>query len=185
MGFISAVLLLSSALTAHGLGAGTRATLPTGRIAPCSRTSSVVMAEKPTYSSRVKMTVETRTPFRQGRIFFVFPSTIAAASIGLYVAITRLAAGLGGFRDDLVPLNDAGNVAVNLGVVAAAVYFLRKDLQSRDVDLEKVASQIAKSKASKKKKRGADGETAGAADSPLTAGTVEMSEAESPPAADS
>ena len=181
---ISAVLLLSSALTAHGLGVGTRAALPAGHIAPCPRTSSVVMAEKPTYSSRVKMTVETRTPFRQGRIFFVFPSTIAAASIGLYVAITRLAAGLGGFRDDLVPLNDAGNVAVNLGVVAAAVYFLRKDLQSRDVDLEKVASQIAKSKANKKKKRGAGGEAGGAADSPLAA-AVEMSEAESPPAADS
>ena len=123
---ISALLLLSSALAAHGLAVGTRAAVPTGHAAPCSRVSPLVMADTPEYSSRVKMTVETKTPFRQvrmrgaeirlcapesnrardashvsqARIFFLYPSTIAAASIGLYVAITRLVAGLGGFRDE-------------------------------------------------------------------------------------
>ena len=44
------------------------------------------------------MLVESRDPFRQARLFFFYPATIAGASIAAWVSLTRLAAGLGGFR---------------------------------------------------------------------------------------
>ena len=104
-----------------------------------SRARSVRMEE---YSTKVKMTVETRSPFRQGRIFFLYPSTIAGAGIAAYVAVTRLAAGMGGFRTDTVPLNDAGNLLIDAAIVAAAVYFLRGDLKSREDDLEAIRVEM-------------------------------------------
>ena len=39
------------------------------------------------YSTRVKMTAEARAPFRQARIFFLYPSTIAGASIATYAGL--------------------------------------------------------------------------------------------------
>ena len=57
------------------------------------------------------------------------------------MSVTRLIAGLGDFRSDVVPLNDGVNLAVNIGIVAAAVYFLRADLQSRGDDLEREAGR--------------------------------------------
>mmetsp|Transcript_41061 Transcript_41061/g.90077 ORF Transcript_41061/g.90077 Transcript_41061/m.90077 type:complete len:165 (-) Transcript_41061:379-873(-) len=94
------------------------------------------------YSTKVKITAESRAPLRQARIFFFYPSTIAGASVALYVSVTRLIAGLGGFRDDLVPLNDAGNLFVDAGVIAAAVWFLRADLKARSEQLEEVALEL-------------------------------------------
>ena len=94
------------------------------------------------YSTKVKMTAETRAPFRQARMFFLFPSIIAGASIGAYVTITRLAAGLGGFRDDVVPLDDAGNLLVNIAVVASAVWALSRDRRAASELLEQVAEEL-------------------------------------------
>mmetsp|Transcript_47240 Transcript_47240/g.100831 ORF Transcript_47240/g.100831 Transcript_47240/m.100831 type:complete len:160 (-) Transcript_47240:218-697(-) len=94
------------------------------------------------FSTKVKVTVEANAPLRQARIFFFYPATIAGASVASYVALTRLIAGLGGFRTDLTPLNDAGNLLIDVAVVAAAVYFLRGDLKSREQELVRVRDEL-------------------------------------------
>jgi hypothetical protein len=106
---------------------------------PALTRAEVIMRE---YSTKVKITAEARAPLRQARIFFLYPSTIAGASIAAYVSVTRLIASLGGFRTDLTPLSDAGNLALNLGVVAAAVWALRNDLNGRAQLLEDVAREL-------------------------------------------
>ena len=50
------------------------------------------------YSTLVKMTVEARSPFRQARMFFLYPATIAGASVAFYVALTRVIAAVRGAR---------------------------------------------------------------------------------------
>merc|ERR1719198_2169493 len=94
------------------------------------------------YSTLVKITAENRAPLRQARIFFLYPSTIAGASIAAYVAVTRLIAGLSGIRTDLQPLNDAGNLFVDAAVVGAALIFLRSDLKAREEQLELIAAEL-------------------------------------------
>ena len=94
------------------------------------------------YSTLVKITAENRAPLRQARIFFLYPSTIAGASIASYVALTRLIAGLSGMRTDLTPLSDAGNLFIDVAVVAAAVWFLRSDLKAREEQLELIAAEL-------------------------------------------
>lgn len=106
--------------------------------AAVARASSPAARE---YSPKVKAIAETRAPFRQARIFFLWPAMVAGASIGSWVSLTRLAAGLGGFRDDVEPLGDGGNLAINLGVIAFAVFFLRGDLKGRDELLQEVAAK--------------------------------------------
>ena len=59
------------------------------------------------YSTKVKMTAETRAPLRQARLFFLYPATIAGASIAAYVSFLRVLSGQG------EGLSDAGNLAVN------------------------------------------------------------------------
>ena len=54
------------------------------------RIASLRMEE---YSTKVKITTETRAPLRQARIFFLYPSTIAGASIAAYVSLVRALAG--------------------------------------------------------------------------------------------
>ena len=39
------------------------------------------------------MLVESRDPFRQARLFFFYPATIAGASVASWVSLTRLIAG--------------------------------------------------------------------------------------------
>ena len=68
------------------------------------------------------MTAEVRAPFRQARIFFLYPATIAAASIASYVSVLRLV----GQKDAMA---DSGNLLVNLGIITAAVFCLRADLK--------------------------------------------------------
>lgn len=87
------------------------------------------------YSTKVKMTAETRAPLRQARLFFVYPATVAGAGLATYVSFVRV---LGG-QDTI---NDAGNLLVNLGVIAGAVFLARKDLQGRDELLEEVAIEL-------------------------------------------
>eukprot|EP00320_Phaeocystis_rex_P020009 CAMPEP_0119071720 /NCGR_PEP_ID=MMETSP1178-20130426/53602_1 /TAXON_ID=33656 /ORGANISM="unid sp, Strain CCMP2000" /LENGTH=155 /DNA_ID=CAMNT_0007053675 /DNA_START=1 /DNA_END=468 /DNA_ORIENTATION=+ len=99
---------------------------------------------KEEYTRKAQMLVESRDPFRQARLFFFYPATIAGTSVAAWVSVTRLIAGLGGFRSDTVPTTDALNLAVNLGILAAAVYFGRGDLRSRTADLE---SESGRSKA--------------------------------------
>ena len=82
------------------------------------------------------MLVESRDPFRQARLFFFYPATIAGTSVAAWVSVTRLIAGLGGFRSDTVPATDGLNLVVNLGILVAAVFFGRGDLRSLTADLE-------------------------------------------------
>jgi len=99
------------------------------------------------YSNRVRVTAETRAPLQQARLFFLYPATLAGAAIGAYVSLTRLAAGLSGMRTDLEPSADGLNLLVNIGVVAAAVYFGMGDLKSRDELLKSVAIELGELKA--------------------------------------
>ena len=124
----SSLALDASALRVAGRAAGA----PTPRAAAAMRE----------FSTKVKITAETRAPLRQARIFFVYPSTIAGASIASYVALTRIIAGVGGFRTDTNPLADAGNLFVDVAVVAGAVWALRKDLKGRAELLEEVALEL-------------------------------------------
>jgi len=87
------------------------------------------------------MLVESQAPFRQARLLFIYPATIAGASIASWVSLTRVIAGVGGFRSDTVPLTDGLNLAVNVGIVVAAVFALRSDLRSRTADLERVSGK--------------------------------------------
>ena len=66
------------------------------------------------FTRREQMLVESRDPFRQARLFFFYPATIAGASVASWVSLTRLIAGLGGFREDTVPLTDGINLVVNV-----------------------------------------------------------------------
>ena len=88
------------------------------------------------YSTKVKITTETRAPLRQARIFFLYPSTIAGASIAAYVSLVRALAGKGeGFAD-------VGNLAINAGVVAGAVFLLLRDLKGREQTMREVAIEL-------------------------------------------
>ena len=81
------------------------------------------------------MTAEVRAPFRQARIFFLYPATIAAASIASYVSVLRLV----GQKDAMA---DSGNLLVNLGIITAAVFCLRADLKGRSELLQEVAIEL-------------------------------------------
>eukprot|EP00322_Chrysochromulina_rotalis_P021248 CAMPEP_0115850368 /NCGR_PEP_ID=MMETSP0287-20121206/11929_1 /TAXON_ID=412157 /ORGANISM="Chrysochromulina rotalis, Strain UIO044" /LENGTH=191 /DNA_ID=CAMNT_0003304365 /DNA_START=11 /DNA_END=586 /DNA_ORIENTATION=- len=100
------------------------------------RSYSSTMCE---YSTKVKMTAETRAPLRQARIFFLYPATVAGASIAAYVSILRLIGG----QD---ALSDGGNLGINLGIIAAAVFGLRTDLKGRSELLEEVAIELGEAK---------------------------------------
>ena len=78
---------------------------------------------------------ETRAPLRQARIFFLYPSSIAGAGLGSYVSLLRAIG-----QDDL--FKDLGNLAVNFGVIAVAIFLLRADLQGRDKDLEEISIEL-------------------------------------------
>ena len=93
------------------------------------------------YSTKVRAVAETRAPLRQARIFFLWPGILAGSSIGSYVSVTRVLAGISGMRTDTDVGNDAFNTAINLGVVAFAVFLLRGDLKGRDETLKEVARE--------------------------------------------
>lgn len=135
-----AVLFFGAALAcANGLRLAPPKHAPPASLRPTQRSSALAMRE---YSTMVKITAETKAPLRQARIFFLYPATLAGASIAAYVSLTRIIAAAGGFRTDLTPLSDAGNLAIDLGVVAAAVWALRNDLKGRAETLEKVALEL-------------------------------------------
>ena len=87
------------------------------------------------YSTKVKITAETRAPLRQARIFFLYPSIVAGASIAAYVSLLRVI----GQEDKLA---DLGNLGVNGGVITAAIFFLKKDLDGRAALLQQVAVEL-------------------------------------------
>ena len=111
---------------------------------PSSRSTPLVCKEE--FTRREEMLVESQAPFRQARLLFFYPATIAGASIAGYVSFTRLLAGLGGFRTDTVPVSDGINLFVNIGVVVAAVLALRNDLKGRTADLERVSGKSKRPK---------------------------------------
>jgi hypothetical protein len=88
------------------------------------------------FSTKVKIMAETRAPLRQARIFFVYPGTVAGASIAAYVSILRVIGGKG------EGLSDVGNLAVNAGVIAGAVFFLLRDLAGREETLREIAIEL-------------------------------------------
>lgn len=88
------------------------------------------------YSTKVQIMAETRAPLRQARLFFLYPSVIAGASIAAYVSILRVIGGGEGV------LTDAGNLAVNAGVVAGAVFLGKKDLDGREQTLKEIAIEL-------------------------------------------
>lgn len=99
----------------------------------CVRVSSpFTMCE---YSTKVKMTAETRAPLRQARIFFLYPATVAGASIATYVSVIRLIGG-----QDAVA--DSGNLLVNLAIIVAAIFAARADLKGRAELLQEVAIEL-------------------------------------------
>ena len=114
---LAALLVVAGFGSAHGfhvgVGHGVRAVAHQHRIhAP------PVAAE---YSTKAKIMAETRAPLRQARIFFLYPSSIAGAGLGSYVSLLRAIG-----QDDL--FKDLGNLAVNFGVIAVAIFLLRADL---------------------------------------------------------
>ena len=127
-------LVSSGALHAPALATNTRSVIPVRmpmqRAQRCDRPPA--MCE---YSTKVKMTAEVRAPFRQARIFFLYPATIAAASIASYVSVLRLV----GQKDAIA---DSGNLLVNLGIITAAVFCLRADLKGRSELLQEVAIEL-------------------------------------------
>ena len=93
------------------------------------------------YSTKVKIMAETRAPLRQARIFFLYPSAIVGASVGSYVSLLRAIGGKGeGF-------SDVGNLIVNFGVIAGAIYFLRGDLSGRAEALDEIAIELGEKEA--------------------------------------
>ena len=86
------------------------------------------------------MTAETRAPLRQARIFFLYPSTVAGASIATYVSVLRIIGG----QDQL---SDSTNLLVNVGIVAAAIFGARADLKGRAELLEEVAIELGEAEA--------------------------------------
>jgi len=118
-------------------------------IAASPRTRPVRAAEGDEYSPRVKATVETQAPFRQARLFFLFPAAIAGAAVGAYVSLTRVAAGLSGMRSDLDPSKDGLNFLIDAAVVATAVFFGLRDSKAKEEDLKKVATQLGERRADK------------------------------------
>ena len=138
----SALLLLASlaCTAAFSPSITSRHTSP---VLTAARRSAVVRADE--YSNRVKVTAESKAPIRQARLFFFYPAVIAGASIGAYVSLTRVAAGMT-VRPELDPLADGFNFAVNVGVVAAAVFFGMKDLKGREELLKEVAIELGELK---------------------------------------
>lgn len=130
--FVAASLLLDGA-SSFAVG-GSRAVQLRGAVAQplAPRAASPLCAE---YSTKVKITAETRAPLRQARIFFLYPSMIAGASIAAYVSFLRVI----GQQD---ALTDAGNLVVNFGVIAAAVFFAKQDLDGREQLLKEVAVEL-------------------------------------------
>ena len=88
------------------------------------------------YSTKVKITAETRAPLRQARIFFVYPATIAGASIAAYVSVLRAIGGKG------EGLSDIFNLGINGAIVAGAVFLLTRDLSGRAETLKEVAIEL-------------------------------------------
>lgn len=58
------------------------------------------------------------------------------------MALTRLVAGLTNMRDDVTPSADGLNLAIDLGVVALAVFLLLKDRTGQSELLATVAREL-------------------------------------------
>ena len=126
---------VASAVRASGLAPRVGSASPQPLLAPSRAAAEhVQMADE--YSTKVKIMAETRAPLRQARIFFVYPATIAGASIASYVSVLRAIGGKG------EGLSDIGNLAVNVGIVAGAVFLLTRDLAGRKQTLEEVAMEL-------------------------------------------
>ena len=139
----SALLLLASLGFCAGFSPSPLSRHAASHSPATARRSTVVKAEE--YSNRVKVTAESKAPIRQARIFFFYPAVIAGASIGAYVSLTRVAAGMT-VRPELDPLADGFNFAVNVGVVATAVFFGLKDLKGREELLKEIAIEFGELK---------------------------------------
>ena len=129
-----------------GIGGGQSLTLVPSAMATLHQTRLVNQVQQRArismteYSTKVKMTAETKAPLRQARLFFLYPSTIAGASIASYVSLLRVIGG----KDSLA---DSGNLFVNLGVIAVAVFLARADLKGRAELLEEVAIELGEAEA--------------------------------------
>eukprot|EP00966_Prymnesium_polylepis_P025478 587955-Prymnesium_polylepis.1 len=137
------LLLIASLACASGFSLHTSSAARPARPASSPHRCAAVRADG--YSNRVKVTAESRAPLRQARIFFFYPAVIAGASVGAYVSFTRVLAGLT-VRPELDPVADGINLAVNFGVVAAAVFFGRGDLKGKDALLKEIAIELGELK---------------------------------------
>lgn len=72
---------------------------------------------------------------------------VVGASIGSFVSLTRILAGMT-VRTDVDPFVDARNLAINIAVVACAVYFGQRDIKQKDELLMKVARELGEVKPS-------------------------------------
>jgi hypothetical protein len=140
--FTALLLLLLNADGARAFSATPRQHIVSLRRPPPPQLSSRVCQQQLTmeepqggWSTKVKITAETRAPLRQARIFFLYPSIVAGASIAAYVSLIRVIGGADAVTDAL-------NLATNAGVVAGAVFLLKKDLDGRAELLEQVAIEL-------------------------------------------
>ena len=80
--------------------------------------------------------VETGNPLRAGRLAILYPVGILGGGTGTYISILRVLAGTSN-NDDL------RNLAINLAIVGICVFFGKRELDSRDEDLEKASITLA------------------------------------------
>ena len=116
---------------------------PTARAAPRRAAAAfVTMEDKPQYSREVQMKAEMESPLQQARFFFFYPAVVVGASLAAYVSVIRIVAGLSGARDDVNALQDAGNLLVDIGCVAASIWGVRRDMTARDESLAAIAASL-------------------------------------------
>ena len=116
---------------------------PTTRATPRrAAAAAFTMEDKPQYSREVQMKAEMESPLQQARFFFFYPAVVVGASLAAYVSVIRIVAGLSGARDDVNALQDAGNLLVDIGCVAASIWGVRRDMTARDESLAAIAASL-------------------------------------------
>ena len=116
---------------------------PITRAAPRrAAATAFTMEDKPQYSREVQMKAEMESPLQQARFFFFYPAVVVGASLAAYVSVIRIVAGVSGARDDVNALQDAGNLLVDIGCVAASIWGVRRDMTARDESLAAIAASL-------------------------------------------
>mmetsp|Transcript_39226 Transcript_39226/g.50698 ORF Transcript_39226/g.50698 Transcript_39226/m.50698 type:complete len:329 (+) Transcript_39226:125-1111(+) len=95
-------------------------------------------SDDPEFIKKIRLREETEYPFRKIRMF-LFGSSIASATVGLFISSTRLLAKATGIQGPQETTELLQNIGIDLGVIVICAVLLRNDFIAQAKILERLA----------------------------------------------